>query len=232
MIDGKKVLAVIPARGGSKGVPRKNIRIVAGKPLIAWTIEEARQSKYIDRLVLSSEDKEIIEVARSWGCEVPFVRPRELAQDETPGIAPVLHAIEAIPEFDIVILLQPTSPLRSAADIDGCLDRMVEAGAKACVSVVEAEQNPCWMFTLGTDGSMRPAVPGGNEHARRQELPTYFLLNGAVYAADCDWLKRSRTFTADQTVGYPMSPEHSLDIDSEQDLEYLKSLLEGCHGKT
>lgn len=117
-----KILAIIPARGGSKGVPRKNIRDLAGKPLIAWTIEEAKKSKYITRLILSSEDEEIIEAAKKYGCEVPFVRPIELAQDNTPGIEPVLHAIEKCPGYDYVLLLQPTSPLRTVEDIDGCIE--------------------------------------------------------------------------------------------------------------
>nr|HPK54819.1 acylneuraminate cytidylyltransferase family protein [Smithellaceae bacterium] len=117
MIQGKTVLAIIPARGGSKGIPRKNITNLAGKPLIAWTIEEAKKSKYIDRLILSSEDNEIIQVAKEWGCEVPFIRPRELAEDDTLGIEPVLHALNTIKKkYDYVVLLQPTSPLRSVDD--------------------------------------------------------------------------------------------------------------------
>ncbi|MEH2097772.1 acylneuraminate cytidylyltransferase family protein, partial [Nostoc sp.] len=121
MIHGKKVLAIIPARGGSKAVPRKNIREIGGKPLIAWTIEEAKKSQYIDRLILSSEDDEIISIAQKWGCEIAFKRPVELAQDDTPGIAPVLHALNQLPIYDYVVLLQPTSPLRQVIDIDGCI---------------------------------------------------------------------------------------------------------------
>ncbi len=114
MIAGKTVLAIIPARGGSKGVPRKNIRLLAGKPLIVWTIDEAKKSKYIDRFILSSEDDEIIKIAREYGCEVPFKRPIELAQDDTPGIEPVIHAINTLEDkYDYVVLLQPTSPLRT-----------------------------------------------------------------------------------------------------------------------
>src|ERR1039458_650454 len=118
MINDKTVLGVVPARGGSKGVPRKNIRMAAGKPLIAWTIEKALKSQYIDRLVLSSEDLEIMEVALRYGCDVPFRRPVELASDDTPGIAPVLHVLEKLPGYSYVALLQPTSPSRAAEDID------------------------------------------------------------------------------------------------------------------
>ena len=136
MIDGRSVLAIIPARGGSKGVPRKNIRPLGGKPLIAWTIEAAHRSAWIDRLILSSEDQEIIDTACAWGCDVPFVRPAELARDCTPGIDPVLHALKQLPSFDLVVLLQPTSPLRSAADIDRCIERCQRGGAPAAVTEI------------------------------------------------------------------------------------------------
>ena len=127
MLNGKTILAIIPARGGSKGIPRKNIKPLAGKPLIAWTIEEAKKSKYIDRLILSSEDEEIIRIAKKWGCEVPFVRPKEFAEDETSGIEPILHAIETLSEkYDYVCLLQPTSPLRTVNDIDGCIKKCID----------------------------------------------------------------------------------------------------------
>ena len=131
MIEGLSVLGLIPARGGSKGVPRKNIRLVAGRPLLAWTIDAARASRYLDRLVLSTDDCEIGAVAIAAGCEVPFLRPPELARDDTPGIDPVLHALGQLPPFDIVVLLQPTSPLRLASDIDGCIERMLAARAPA-----------------------------------------------------------------------------------------------------
>jgi len=117
MIDNNMVLGIISARGGSKGIPRKNIKLLAGKPLIAWTIEEAQKSQYLDRLILSSEDMEIISTAQSWGCEVPFIRPAELARDDTPGIDPVIHALHQLAEqYDYVMLLQPTSPLRTVED--------------------------------------------------------------------------------------------------------------------
>ncbi len=221
MIDGKSVLAIIPARGGSKGVPRKNIREVAGKPLIAFTIEEAKKSKYIDRLILSSDDAEIIRVAQSWGCEAPFVRPAELAQDETPGIAPVLHAMEQLPEYDIVVLLQTTSPLRSVADIDGCIEQCITNRANACVSVTPAEQSPYWMYTMGKSGAMQPLIQTDQVFARRQDLPQAYILNGAVYVARCDWLRQSKTFLAAETLGFVMPAERSLDIDTELDLQIL-----------
>jgi len=224
VIAGKKVLAIIPARGGSKGVPRKNIRSVAGKPLIAWTIEAAKKSSYIDRLVLSSEDPEIIAAAKSSGCEAPFVRPAELAQDHTPGVEPVLHALDQLPGYDYVVLLQPTSPLRTAAEIDGCIALCEERGAPACVSVTEASHHPQWMFTADEHGRMHPLVE--QSATRRQELPPVYALNGAVYVAQVAWLQRSRDFIGEGTRAYVMQPLQSIDIDTEDDFFLAECLLQ------
>jgi len=221
MIQGKTVLAIVPARGGSKGIPRKNIREVGGKPLIAWTIEEAKKSRYIDRLILSSDDDEIIKVAKVWGCEVPFKRPIELAQDDTPGIAPVLHALEFLPRYDYVILLQPTSPLRQADDIDSCLEKCLAADAKACVSVTEVTENPYWMYTLEKDGAMRQLIQTNDFFYRRQDLPQVYKLNGAIYVANYEWLLQSKSFLSQDTLAYVIPWERSIDIDTEKDLQYL-----------
>jgi N-acylneuraminate cytidylyltransferase len=229
MISGRSVLAIIPARGGSKGVPRKNIRKVGGKPLIAWSIEEARKSQYIDRLILSSEDEEIIEIARRWGCEVPFIRPVELAQDETPGIAPILHALDALPQrYDIVVLLQPTSPLRNTEDIDGCIAHLVAQNATSCVSVTEPDKSPYWMYRFDKNTFLKPLF-GEQTYTSRQQLPKVYALNGAVYVAECSWLIHSKGFISHSTVGYIMPKERSLDIDTEHDLricEILRSISE------
>lgn len=232
MIAGKSVLGLIPARGGSKGVPRKNIRDVAGKPLIAWTIEEARKSKYIDRLILSSEDADIIKVAREWGCDVPFVRPQNLADDTTPGIDPVLHALDILPGYDIVVLLQPTSPLRSVADIDNCIEQCVALKACSCVSVCEADKSPYWMFRLDESRRMTPVIDSVSRDSRRQELPKVYALNGAVYVSRAKCLQENKTFVTGKTVAYIMPKERSIDIDTEIDLICLQAIIaEGYHGK-
>lgn len=225
MIDQLKVLAIIPARGGSKGVPRKNVRDLAGKPLIAWTIDEARRSRYVDRAVLSSDDEEIIRVARQNGCDVPFVRPAALALDDTPGIAPVLDAIARLPGFDLVVLLQPTSPLRSADDIDACIERCAHSGAPACVSVTLA-QSPYWMFTLGSDARMRHVMEIDKLPERRQDLPPVYALNGAVYVARTTSLVATGTFVGEGTLAHVMPAERSLDIDSELDFECARFLIQ------
>ena len=223
MIKGQTVLAVIPARGGSKGVLRKNLREVGGKPLLAWTIEEAKKSGYIDRLILSSDDSEIIETARKFGCEVPFVRPAALARDESPGIDPVLHALEAVPAYDYIVLLQPTSPLRSVNDIDACIASCVEQKAESCVSVTEVTESPFWMYSIDAQGRLKPLIE--NQYERRQDQPRLQLINGAIYVARCSWLKEKRSFVGENTVAYPMPRERSLDIDTEADLREVTAIL-------
>lgn len=223
MIRDKKVLAIIPARGGSKGVPHKNIRSAAGKPLIAWTIEEADKSRYIDRLIVSSDDTEIIQVAKEWGCEAPFIRPPELANDDTPGVAPVLHAISELPGYDYVVLLQPTSPLRTAKDIDRCIETCLDCAAPACVSVTIAADNPYWMYTVGDGVTLRPLLQS-SQFTRRQDLPKVYVLNGAVYVANVSWLLKEQSFLCNSTVAYIMPQERSLDIDDESDLKYFEIL--------
>jgi len=226
MIDNKRVLAIIPARGGSKGIPRKNIVPLCGKPLIAWTIEAARNSVYLDRCILSSEDPEIIEVARQWGCDVPFVRPAELSSDNTPGIAPVLHALTTLPElYDYVVLLQPTSPLRNSADIDGAIEKVARNGYPACVSVVPVAKGPQWMFHLDARERLVSFLTDTPISTIRQELMSLYLLNGAVYAADVAWLMSTRSFLSPQTAAYVMPEARSVDIDTPLDLRLCELLI-------
>lgn len=228
MINNKKVLAVIPARGGSKGVSRKNIRVLAGKPLIAWTIETGKQSKYIDRLIVSSEDAEIIGVARQYGADVPFIRPKQLAEDESSGMDPLFHALKELPDYDYVVLLQPTSPLRTTEDIDSCIEQLLNPETPACVSVTESDKSPYWMYTINEDGLMKPFVTEGKIANRRQDLQPVYALNGAVYAADIQWLIHSKSFVAEETFAFIMPKKRSYDIDTEDDFslcEWVMSTL-------
>ncbi len=226
MIDEKSVLTIIPARGGSKGIPRKNIKLLSGKPLIAWTIEEAGKSKYIDRLILSSDDEEIISAAKKYGCEVPFVRPEELAKDDTPGIEPVLHAIRTLPEkYDYTVLLQPTSPLRSVRDIDSCIELCIRKKLPFCVSVTEVDKSPYWMFRMDSSGHLTHLLKNKGDISRRQILPEIFALNGAVYIAETDRLREKKTFIQPETVGFPMPKSRSLDIDTVSDFMLAEFLI-------
>lgn len=225
MIHNKSVLAIIPARGGSKGIPRKNIRLLAGKPLIAWTIEEAKKSKYIDRLILSSEDEEIIEVAKNYGCEVPFVRPKELSKDETPGIEPVLHAIENLSEYNYIVLLQPTSPLRNIQDIDQAIEKCDQNNGIAVVSVTESDKSPYWMYNLESNEIMKPIINVTEFPIRRQDAPKSYVLNGAVYVATCENIISEKSFFQRKNIAFIMPKERSIDIDSQVDIDICEALI-------
>jgi CMP-N,N'-diacetyllegionaminic acid synthase len=221
MINGQKVLGLVPARGGSKGIPRKNIRLLGGKPLIAWTLDEAKKSKYIDRLVCSTDDDEIAGVARQFGADVPFMRPPELATDTARGIDVVLHALRKLPKFDVVVLLQPTSPLRTAEDIDGAIETWAEA-KQTVVGVAEVSKSPYWMYGLSDTGTLQQLLPKPANAANRQDLPKAFALNGAVYVASRDELKDQESFLTATTRGYVMAAERSIDLDTKEDWEYAE----------
>lgn len=222
-----KILGLVPARGGSKVIPRKNVRPIAGRPLIAWTIGAALGAKRLSRVVVSSEDGEILAVAREWGAETPFVRPGELARDETPGIAPALHALEALPEkYDWLVLLQPTSPLRTSGDIDAAIALCLERGADACIGVTESAESPWWMFARSPEGRLTPFAGREKIAPRRQELPRLYSVNGAIYVARVEALLRERSFFMPGALGYVMTREDSVDIDDELDFALAQLLLE------
>jgi N-acylneuraminate cytidylyltransferase len=215
------MLAIIPARGGSKGLPRKNILPAGGKPLIAWTINAAHGANCVTRLILSSEDVEIADTARRYGCDVPFLRPHVLAEDTTTSMAVVLHAIAELPGYDYVALLQPTSPLRTANDIDAAFALLTEAKAPACVSLSPVVESPYWMYHLANENRLKPILAETGVASRRQDLPAVYSLNGAIYIAKIDWLLRTKSFLSDETVGFVMPLSRSLDIDTEQDYKAL-----------
>jgi N-acylneuraminate cytidylyltransferase len=227
MIDGRSVLGVVPARGGSQGIPGKNITELAGRPLLAWTAEAALSSSLIDRTILSSDDEAILAVGRACGLDVPFVRPAELARNDTPGIDPVLHALAALePErYDQVVLLQPTSPLRTADDIDEALRTCHALGAPACVSVTLVEHSPWTMFTLD-GGRLTPLLASDARPTRRQDAPPVYRLNGGIYIADTAWLERTRSFVTEETRAFEMPAERSIDIDSPLDLALAEAVIQ------
>jgi CMP-N,N'-diacetyllegionaminic acid synthase len=219
-----KTFALIPARGGSKGIPRKNIKLIGGKPLIVWAIEAALRSSLLDAVVVSTDDPEIAEVAHRAGAQVPFTRPAELAQDQTPGLDPVLHALDQLPQYDSVLLLQPTSPLRSTQDIDACLQLAIDRRAPSVVSVTEAETHPYWTYRV-TEGQALERMVDAVPVARRQDLPEVVALNGAIYFADARWLRRSGSLVAAETLAYVMPRERSVDLDTPLDWKLAELLL-------
>ncbi len=223
------VLGIIPARGGSKGVPRKNITPVAGKPLIAYTIEAALSTPSLDRVIVSTDDDEIGNVAREYGADVPFPRPPELARDDTLVLPVLLHALSWLSEHEsyrpeYIMLLQPTSPLRAAEDIESAVNIAITTRADAVVSVSAVHRHPYWMKRVTEDGRLTDFLPAEQIPSRRQELPQIYALNGAIYLSDTRVLLERQTFYTDRTYAYVMPPERSLDIDSPWEL-YLAELI-------
>lgn len=224
MYQGKRILGLITARGGSKGILRKNIVEVGGRALIGWTIEAARGSHLLDRLVLSTDDEEIAAVAHALGCEIPFMRSPELAADASGSAEVVLDCLQRLPGYDYLVLLQPTSPLRTVDDIDGAIRACLDSQAPACASVCDVEESPFWMYTLEANGGLKPIL--ANRYARRQELPPVYVLNGAVYVADTRWFATNRGFLGEGTVAYVMPRSRSLDIDTPADLQAFRRHLD------
>jgi len=224
-----QVLGLITARGGSKSVPRKNLVPVGGKPLIAWTIESALKSQRLDRVIVSTDDMEIARVAAEWGAEVPFMRPKELAEDDSPHIDVVIHAVQWLEEHErwsaeYVVLLQPTSPLRTAADIDGAIEMAKEKEAVAVIGVVETHAHPYLTRKMTEHGVLEDFIPTEIPYLYRQGLPPAYFINGAVFVNRRDSLLKKRTFYPSGMYGYVMPAERSLQIDSPWDL-YLADLI-------
>lgn len=226
MIAGMRVLAVIPARGGSKGLPNKNRLPFAGKPLVAWTIAAAQKAACIDRVVVSTDDPAIAEIARTYDCPVPFMRPADLATDQATLEAVVLHAMDTVGDaFDAVVLLQPTSPLRTAADIDSCVGTWLRSNAPVCVAVSPAMQSPFKMFTVGTDGQLEPLLTEGAASRRRQDFPAVYAEAGAIYVARTDWFRQHRRFISPDASAYVLDQERSIDIDTEWQFRAAEALV-------
>lgn len=218
----KNCIALITARGGSKGLPGKNVHEIAGKPLIAWSIEAALASTRVSRVVVSTDSPDIAEVALRFGAEVPFLRPAELARDDSPHILTSEHAIawfdtQPAGRPDYILLLQPTSPMRSVDDIDSSIALAMEHSAPAVVSVCEAKPHPYKTYALSEYGTLTEFVPNKLRYKRRQDLPPAFSENGAIYLNRTADLLRHRTYIPSGTIPYIMPIERSLDIDTPSD---------------
>lgn len=226
-----RVLGLIPARGGSRGVPRKNVRLLGGKPLIGYTIEAAQDAQRIDRVIVSTEDAEIATVARTLGAEVPFDRPSELARDETPMLPVIAHAIDAMADAgwtpDAVCLLQPTFPFRSAAQIDACIEKLEATRADCVISVhnVPHNFNPHWVYFQNPDGSLRIATGEAEPIPRRQELPPAFHRSGSVYVFRANVLAERGSIYGERVIGHETSTESSCNIDTLDDWAEAEALI-------
>ena len=229
MIDNYKVICVIPARGGSKGVPRKNIKQLAGKPLIAYTIEQARQSQYIDRAIVSTEDKEIADISKQYGAEVPFMRPDALADDQAATVDVLLHAIKWLEEedkynFDILVLLHATTPLRAVKDIDSCIKMLNDTKADNIFSVTEAHRNPYFnMVEIDKLGAVKLVKEG--VFNTRQSTPKVYDLNASIYVWWKDVLKNEKKIFLAGSQIYVMPKERSIDIDDYWDFRIAEYFL-------
>ncbi len=226
-----EILYLIPARGGSKGIPRKNIASVGGRPLIAWSIAAAKQSRYSGRVVVSTDCEEIAAVARAHGADIPFMRPEALARDDVPSLDSVLHALDWLrinqqysPEY--LMLLQPTSPLRTAADIAAAIELTRARNADAVVSVSPVSCHPYLTKTVDHNGHIADFVPPPQKVSRRQEMPQVFGLNGAIYLIRPKVLIERRTWYPEGTVAYVMPPERAMDIDAPWDLRLANLIVE------
>jgi CMP-N-acetylneuraminic acid synthetase len=230
MIDGKKVLAIIPARGGSKRLPRKNVLPLNGKPLIAWTIEAAIKSEFIDKVIVSTDDKEVSEISETFGATIPFVRPSTLSSDTSTSVDVVNHALEFLHEnndvYDIVILLQPTSPLRTTKHINEAMQLFRKKKASGVISVCPTEHSPLWTNVLNENFDMSNFISNKFKNIRSQDLPTYYRLNGAIYIADITTFKKESTFMLSKNLfAYVMQPNESTDIDEKVDFYAAKYLM-------
>ena len=223
------VLAVIPARGGSKGIPRKTLADVAGRPLLAYTADAALAAKRLTWVIVSTDDPAIADAARQLGLEVPFMRPAALAADDSPMLPVLQHAVKAMRECgftaDVVVLLQPTSPLRRGEHVDAALDLLEATGADSVVSVVEVPHqfNPVSVMTL-SDGRLQPFLPGPTV-ARRQDKPRVFARNGPAVIATRASVLAGGSLYGNDCRPLIMTMEESLDVDSPSDLTLLELLL-------
>ena len=216
-------IALIPARGGSKGIPRKNIRDFCSKPLIYWSIKLALESKYIDRVIVSTDDQEIANISQSFSAEVPFIRPSYLAQDETPGIDPVIHAINLIPEIDHLLLLQPTSPIRELKHIEGIFKLREQYNSETAVSVKAASKPHSLHHQLDSNKRLIP-LSKNNSFKTRQHYQE-FILNGSMYLSSKESILKNKSLITPDTRAYIMSEYYSVDIDTLYDWEIAEYLM-------
>lgn len=226
------MIAIIPARGGSKGVPRKNIKDLCGKPLIAYTIEAALNADGIERVIVNTDDEEIATVAKQYGAEVPFLRPAELATDTAMAVDVYIHTIEYLmketgKEINKFMVLLPTAPLRMSEHIECAMELFFNEGATSLVSMTPADTPVTWYYKKNEVGRVENAGFGsGDAIANRQVAEQYFVPNGAIYILDYKLLKEKRTYYSDDTVAYVMSAESSIDIDTMFDFEMASFILQ------
>lgn len=231
MINQKKVLAIIPARGGSKGLPGKNIRILHDRPLIAWPIRAALNSRYIDKVVVTTDDSDIAKIALEYGADVPFMRPVEFAKDTSPSSEAIIHAIEFCTKadgmYDYIVLLEPTSPLTEAADVDKALETLESSKGLAIVGASKVEStHPDYCATIGPDSFLKPfnresfAKP-----IRRQDVDELYFFEGSLYISDTKKYLETQTFYHELTLPYVVPAWKALEIDTLLDFFKIEAVI-------
>ena len=214
-----KILGLIPARGGSKGLPKKNLYLFNKKPLIQWTIECALESNSLDRIIVNTDDESIADFSRSKGVEVPFLREPHLAQDDSRIVDAVLNVLEKIINFDFILLLQPTSPLRTKEDITNIIKLQKQYNASSLVSVCEAKENPALFYEINNDNYLSKSFKQ-YKGSNRQEYKRNYIINGALYFSSVENLKKNKSFITNKTIPYVMPRERSIDIDDITDIRW------------
>lgn len=226
-----KILGIIPARGGSKGVPNKNIKLLGGKPLIAYTIESAMESKMLTDCIVSTDSEQIAETAKAYGAKVPFMRPAELATDTAKSIDVVLHALDALQEqgnrYDAVVLLQPTNPFRPNGFIDDAIQKFTSGGYDTLISLlpVPHEYNPHWVFVPDAQGMLKLATGEEEIISRRQDLPPAFFRDGSIYITFIEVLKNKKSFYGNKLGYIEANPKCHVNIDTPADWERAEQLI-------
>lgn len=221
----KTFLAIIPARGGSKRLPRKNVLDLCGKPLIAWSIEAGLKNNYIDKVVVTSDDDEILDISKKCGAEI-IRRPDELASDTATTFDAIKHTIDNLEKYDYIVLLQPTSPLRDEKHIDEAIELLKEKNADAIIGVCVMDHSPLWSNTLDESLSMSNFLKEEVLNKRSQDLDKYYRINGAIYICKTERLLDEKSFfIKDKIFAYIMDKKNSIDIDEEIDFEIAKVLL-------
>lgn len=225
MYKNKTYLAIIPARGGSKRVPRKNILQIAGEPLIGWSIKSGLNSKYIDKVIVTSDDEEILTVSKQYGVDT-IKRPIELSNDSATTFSALKHTIDNVNSYDYIILLQPTSPLRTSEHIDEAITKIELHSADAIISVSEMEHSPLWGNTLPDNMSMNNFLSEEVKNLRSQDLKKYYRLNGAIFICKTNrLLKEESFFIKDNIFAYIMDRKSAIDIDEFIDFEIAELYL-------
>ena len=226
-----KVLGIIPARGGSKGIPRKNIKLLGGRPLLAYTVESSLRARTLTRVILSTEDQEIADLGLELGVEVPFLRPAGLAQDDTPTFEVVIHSVQELESqgetYDAICLLQPTNPLRRAEDIDACIELLETLGSDSVVSILSVPEpyNPKWVYWRSADGSLVLSTGDSQPITRRQDLPDAFHRDGSVYVTRRSVLDEFRNLYGAKVSGYEIDAQRSVNIDTNEDWVFAERML-------